>query len=338
MNFSPFCKGRRILLAGMLAVAYSFAAYAQQGISGAAQAAVPETARTPVQAQQIPIVFIDSKRLLTAAVVKLGGDERQRLAKLNESIASLAIQNGLRLVLQDVVWVTPKLDATSLVLDTLDGKTVDFSPLRAVAKHPVSIALVAPDKLMEQSGRRFRGGTQDQLDQANKMIVSMVKPLGLDVVLGAGVWWDQAQDLTPYLLAVLKGETPNEALLHRMSGLAPKLAYVDVRRLFRNSEKSRQAAKRLEAEFDARDRELADWAKTAKSDGTLDDFQTAMRRFNADLNKRKSEENQKILELANRAVRSIALEDGYDLVLQDTISVASHLDITDRIITAVDRQ
>ena len=67
------------------------------------------------------------------------------------------------------------------------------------------------------------------------------------------------------------------------------------------------------------------------------EFQRKRREFQEDLNARKNEEFQLVLERANRVVRQLADNEKYDLILnaQDIVYVNPRHDITDKVIRAL---
>ena len=65
------------------------------------------------------------------------------------------------------------------------------------------------------------------------------------------------------------------------------------------------------------------------------DFQRKRREFQEDLNARKNEELQQVLERANRVVRQIAETEKYDLILQEAVYVNPKHDITEKVIRAI---
>ena len=65
------------------------------------------------------------------------------------------------------------------------------------------------------------------------------------------------------------------------------------------------------------------------------DFQRKRREFQEDLNARKNEEFQQVLEKANRVVRQVAESEKYDLVLQEAVYINPKHDITDKVIKAI---
>ena len=62
------------------------------------------------------------------------------------------------------------------------------------------------------------------------------------------------------------------------------------------------------------------------------DFQRKRREFQEDLNSRKNEELQQVLERANKVVKQVAESEKYDLVLQEAVYVNPKHDITDKVL------
>ena len=65
------------------------------------------------------------------------------------------------------------------------------------------------------------------------------------------------------------------------------------------------------------------------------EFQRKRREFQEDLNARKNEEFQLVLERANRVVRQVAESEKYDLVLQEAVYINPKHDITEKVIKAI---
>ena len=65
------------------------------------------------------------------------------------------------------------------------------------------------------------------------------------------------------------------------------------------------------------------------------DFQRKRREFQEDLNARKNEELQQVLERANRVVKQVAEAEKYDLILQEAVYINPKHDITDKVIKAL---
>jgi outer membrane protein len=62
------------------------------------------------------------------------------------------------------------------------------------------------------------------------------------------------------------------------------------------------------------------------------EFQRKRREFQEDLNARKNEELQQVLERANKVVKQVAETEKYDLILQEAVYVNPKHDITDKVI------
>src|SRR5690606_39418707 len=66
------------------------------------------------------------------------------------------------------------------------------------------------------------------------------------------------------------------------------------------------------------------------------DFQRKRIEFQEDLNRRRNEEMGRVFERADKVIKQIAESQGYDLVLQEAITVSPRIDITDQVIKALD--
>lgn len=138
-----------------------------------------------------------------------------------------------------------------------------------------------------------------------------------------------------------------------------KVGVVNLDRIFREANTAKSAQNKLEQEFTKREKELTDMAGQLK---TLSDkfereaptlaesqrtvrqrqlvdldrtFQTKRREFQEDLNARKNEELQLVIERANKVVKSLAETEKYDLILQESVYVNPKHDITDKVIKAL---
>ena len=138
-----------------------------------------------------------------------------------------------------------------------------------------------------------------------------------------------------------------------------KVGFVNTDRIFREANTAKAAQAKLEQEFSKREKELNDLGNGLKSASdrfereapTLSEsqrlqrqkqlveqdreFQRKRREFQEDLNARKNEELQQVLERANRVVRQVAELEKYDVVLQEAVYVNPKHDITDKVIKAL---
>jgi outer membrane protein len=138
-----------------------------------------------------------------------------------------------------------------------------------------------------------------------------------------------------------------------------KIGYVNSERVLREANPAKAAQAKLEAEFSKREKDLADVAARLKAaadkldkDGpTLSeadrsrrqrdlveqdrDFQRKRREFQEDLNQRKNEELASVVERANKVIKQIFDSEKYDLILQDAVHWSPRVDITKKVIDAL---
>ena len=138
-----------------------------------------------------------------------------------------------------------------------------------------------------------------------------------------------------------------------------KIGFVNTDRIFREANTAKAAQVKLEQEFSKREKELVDLGNTIKAASekfereapTLSesqrslrqrqlmdqdrDFQRKRREFQEDLNTRKNEEQQVVIERANRAVRQVAEAEKYDVIFQEAVYINPKHDITDKVIRSL---
>jgi len=141
-----------------------------------------------------------------------------------------------------------------------------------------------------------------------------------------------------------------------------KIGYVNSDRVLRDAVPAKAAQAKLEAEFSKREKDLTDIAARLKAasdkldkDGpTLSeaerarrqrelvdqdrDLQRKRREFQEDLNQRKNEELGAVVERTNRVIKQIFENEHYDLILQDAVFSSPKVDITDKVIKALNAQ
>ena len=138
-----------------------------------------------------------------------------------------------------------------------------------------------------------------------------------------------------------------------------RVGFVNTDRIFREANTAKAAQAKLETEFARRENELNDIGTALKSLSdkfereapTLSEaqraprqkqlvdqdreFQRKRREFQEDLNARKNEELQQVLERANKVVKQVAEAEKYDVVLQEAVYINPKHDITDKVIRAL---
>ena len=139
-----------------------------------------------------------------------------------------------------------------------------------------------------------------------------------------------------------------------------KIGFVSLDRILRDAAPAQRAQKKIEAEFQKREQELTKMEQQLKRlQDALDkntvtmtetdrrnrerefndvnrEFQRKKREFSEDLNQRRNEELSGVLERANQAVRRIAEAERYDIIFQDAVWASPRIDITERVIKALD--
>ena len=138
-----------------------------------------------------------------------------------------------------------------------------------------------------------------------------------------------------------------------------KVGFVNTDRILKEANPAKQAQTKLEQEFAKREKDLVDLGNVLKNASdkfereapTLSesqrnsrqkqlmdqdrDFQRKRREFQEDLNTRKNEELQAVLDRANRVVKQVAEAEKYDVILQEVVYVNPKHDITDKVIRAL---
>jgi outer membrane protein len=138
-----------------------------------------------------------------------------------------------------------------------------------------------------------------------------------------------------------------------------RIGFVNTDRIFREATIAKSAQAKLETEFAKREKEidaiqaqlktaserferdaptLAESQRTTRQRQLVDqdrEFQRKRREFQEDLNVRKNEELQGVLERANRVIKQVAEAEKYDLVIQEAVYINPKHDITDKVITGL---
>jgi outer membrane protein len=139
-----------------------------------------------------------------------------------------------------------------------------------------------------------------------------------------------------------------------------KIGFVNTERVFRDAAPAVRAQKKIEQEFAKRDQDMQKMAEQIRKlqeslekntvtmteterrnkereFGELNkDFQRKQREFREDLNQRRNEELAAVLERANRTIKAIAESEKYDIIFQEAVYASPRIDITDKVIKALD--
>lgn len=138
-----------------------------------------------------------------------------------------------------------------------------------------------------------------------------------------------------------------------------KIGFVSTERILRDSQPAKAAQTKIESEFKRRDDELQNLANKLRNDAQkfdkdapalseadrikrqrqladLDsDLQRKRREFQEDFNRRRNEEFSSIVDKADAAIQRIAETQGYDIIIQDAVTVSPRVDITDEVLKAL---
>ncbi|MHB1667197.1 MAG: OmpH/Skp family outer membrane protein [Thiomonas sp.] len=144
------------------------------------------------------------------------------------------------------------------------------------------------------------------------------------------------------------------------TGATGKIGFINTERILKDSTLAKAAQQKLESEFSKRDKELQDMAAKIKAlnqklekDGPVmsdsdrinsqqqladmnRDFQRKQREFGEDLNAKRNAALAIVLDKANKVVKEIAEKDNYDIIFQDAVYVNPRIDITDKVLKALD--
>ena len=141
-----------------------------------------------------------------------------------------------------------------------------------------------------------------------------------------------------------------------------KLGYVKVDEVIRKANIAKQAEDRLKKEFAPRDNELkkmgvklknlagkfdkeqsvmtnSDKQKVQREISNLEkEIQRKQRQAREDLTQRKNEELAAVVEKARAVIKKIAVEEKFDLILENSVYASPNIDITQKVIKALNDQ
>ena len=140
-----------------------------------------------------------------------------------------------------------------------------------------------------------------------------------------------------------------------------RIAWISPERIYNESKLAKLAGEKLQEEFKGREKAMNDMAgrlkaaseKLEKDAPTLSEadrvkrqrdvfeldkeYQRRQREFREDLNQRTNEERQAISEKATKIIKELANVEGFDIVLQDAVWASPRIDITDKVLAALDK-
>ena len=138
-----------------------------------------------------------------------------------------------------------------------------------------------------------------------------------------------------------------------------KVGYINTDKVFRDSNAAIAAQNKLQQEFSKREKDLVDMGNTLKSDAekfdrdamTMSETQRSIKQrqlmdqdrelqrkrqeFQEDVKNRKNEEFKVVLDKANKVIKQMAESEKYDALLQQVAYINPKLDVTDKVIKAL---
>jgi outer membrane protein len=141
-----------------------------------------------------------------------------------------------------------------------------------------------------------------------------------------------------------------------------RIGYVNSDVVLRDAAPAKAALTKLQAEFSKREKELAEMGNRLKNAGDKFDkdqpsltesdkvrrqrelveqdreFQRKRREFQEDLSQRRNEELASVVERANKAIKQIAEQEKFDLIVQEVIFASARIEITDKVIKLLNAQ
>jgi outer membrane protein len=163
--------------------------------------------------------------------------------------------------------------------------------------------------------------------------------------------------LTKYLAVLALGWCSMASVQAQTS----RIAWLSPERIYNESKLAKLAGEKLAEEFKAREKAVQDMAgrlkaaqdKLEKELASLNEadrvkrnreyfeldkeFQRRQREFREDLNQRTNEERALISEKATKIIKQMAAVEGFDIVLQDAVWASPRIDITDKVLAALDK-
>jgi outer membrane protein len=140
-----------------------------------------------------------------------------------------------------------------------------------------------------------------------------------------------------------------------------KVGYINTQRVFQDSQMAKAVKKKLEQEFSKQEQDIqkamkqardlqaylekegltlaeAERSKKERDLATMSrDIQRSQREFREDLNRRQNEEYASVHDRARKVIRDIAEREKYDLIVETAVYASPRVDITDRVLKALER-
>src|SRR5471032_6593 len=167
--------------------------------------------------------------------------------------------------------------------------------------------------------------------------------------------------MSQYLAALALGWCSVATVQAQTPVVGSRIAWLSPERIYNESKLAKLAGEKLADEFKTREKAMQEMAARLKTASeTLDkelpslseserarrqheyleldkEYKRRQREFNEDLAQRSNEERAAISEKATRVIKQLAQTEGFDIVLQDAVWASPRIDITDKVLAALDK-
>jgi outer membrane protein len=134
--------------------------------------------------------------------------------------------------------------------------------------------------------------------------------------------------LEMFFAAALLAAAAGTATAQQPSAASYKIGFVNVERIMRESRESKRLLQALETEFRSREAEIAR--------GPKDNVNQRMAALYEDMNLKREEAQKQVIEKANAAIQRIGRQENLDAVFYEATFASARIDLTDKVIQAID--
>jgi outer membrane protein len=231
-------------------------------------------------------------------------------------IASLLIAANASAQVSNVEGIQP--------MDGVEIPKVKKSQSQSI--NSIRIGFINTDQLFKLTGK---AKNKESIEFLNAKVKSFAEKFKIGLVLQEAVYINPKADITQILSFYIQDKfISNDFAAKLPTANYSFMRFVNVDKIFKESEISIKAQKILEDEFKNRENELASFSNKSSPI-----FIKRKEEFQNDLERRKNEERQKVLTISNEKIKKLSLEMNIDLILQEAVYISPELDVTDRILS-----
>lgn len=256
-------------------------------------------AESSVSDQKAALVFIDTKTILRdSEPVRSGKSQSEVIALANTVIKQFADRHKVGLVLQEVVYASPRVNITSKVLDALAGLRND----EEFEIPQLRVGFVKTRELLSVASSRWDLEQSDPtlIEKLNEVLRRTAMDHNVDLIFQEAVYVSASADITSAVAHAIKG-LENIGMSVGVELDSNTVRFIDAQRVLNESVsamKSEAPAKKL---FGSREDDL-----------------------------------KKVIALTNKRISMVANTVRIHLILQQAVYVAPSFDITEAILSSLD--